>query len=229
MRTPNRLPFFFALLFFVAVSPLVANPVPPGWTALDNCRLEQADYADGDSFHVINRGRNFHFRLYFVDCPETDVRFSERIHDQMKAFGLDEKGIVAAGHQAHAFTSRMLSRPFTVLTKWEDARGDSAQERFYAVVLIDDKNLAEELVRSGFARAFGMHADYPSQTGARQFKAKLKRLQNEAARMRIGAFAGSAAVSPVPEKKSRPYEDQQGVVSDSILEEGLRSIEMEFK
>lgn len=123
----------------------------------------------------------------------------------------------------------MLSRPFTVLTKWEDARGDSAQERFYAVVLIDDKNLAEELVRSGFARAFGMHADYPSQTGARQFKAKLKRLQNEAARMRIGAFAGSAAVSPVPEKKSRPYEDQQGVVSDSILEEGLRSIEMEFK
>jgi len=32
----------------------------------------------------------------------------------------------------------------------------------------------------------------------------------------------------VPEKKSRPYEDQQGVVSDRILEEGLRAIEVDF-
>jgi endonuclease YncB( thermonuclease family) len=139
---PNRFQFFFALLFFVAVFSLVATPVPTGWTALDNCRLEQTNYADGDSFHVIHRGRN----LYFVDCPETDMRFPKRIQEQMKAFGLDEKALVAAGHPAHDFSSRMLSQPFTVLTKWEDARGASAQERFYAVVLIDKKNLAEELV-----------------------------------------------------------------------------------
>jgi endonuclease YncB( thermonuclease family) len=225
---PNRFQFFFALLFFVAVFPLAATPVPPDWTALDNCRLEQTNYADGDSFHVIHRGRNLHFRLYFVDCPETDVRFPERIQEQMKAFGLDEKALVAAGHSAHDFSSRMLSQPFTILTKWQYARGASAQERFYAVVLIDKKNLAEELVRSGFARAYGMHPDFPSQVGARQFQDKLKRLQNEAARLRVGAFAESAAVSPVPEKRSRPYEDQQGVVSDCILEEGLRAIEVDF-
>ena len=217
------------LLLWAAVFSLDASQAPAGWTVLENCRLVQSDYADGDSFHVTQLGRNHHFRLYFVDCPETDLRFPERIRDQMKAFGLDEKGVVAAGQQAHEFTSRMLARPFTVLTKWQDARGDSKQERFYAVVLIDNKNLAEELVRSGFARAFGMHADFPSEAGSRQFMAKLRRLQSEAIRLRVGAFSHSAAVPPVANNRNASDADSQGAMPERILDEGLRSIEVDFK
>jgi endonuclease YncB( thermonuclease family) len=216
-----------AAVFLAAVASLSAALVPEGWTALEDCRLAQADYADGDSFHVIHRGRNHQFRLYFVDCPETDMRFPERIEEQMKDFGLDANGVVAAGHLAHDFTSHALSQPFTVLTKWEDARGASAQERFYAVVFVGNKNLAEELVRSGLARAYGMYADYPSEVGGRQFVAKLRRLQNQAARSKVGAFAQSATIPPSPHEKNRPYADPQGIISDRILEEGVRSIEVD--
>jgi len=220
----NRLQSILVAVFFAAVAALSAAPVPAGWTALENCRLAQADYADGDSFHVIHRGRNLLFRLYFVDCPETDMRFPERIQEQMKAFGSDANGIMAAGQRAHAFTADALSRPFTVLTNWEDARGASAQERFYAVVLVENKNLAEELVRSGLARAYGMYADYPNEAGGRQFVANLKQFQNQAARSKVGAFAQSVTIPPSPREKNRPFADPQGIMSDRILEEGIRSI-----
>ncbi|NDG70000.1 MAG: hypothetical protein EBY32_01630 [Proteobacteria bacterium] len=220
----SRSQSILAAVFLAAVASVSAAPVPEGWNALENCRLAQADYADGDSFHVIHRGRNYQFRLYFVDCPETDMRFPERIEEQMKAFGLDANGIMAAGQRAHAFTVDALSRPFSVLTKWEDARGASAQERFYAVVLVENKNLAEELVRSGLARAYGMYTDYPSEVGGRQFVAKLRRLQNQATRSKVGAFAQSVTIPPSPREKNRPFADPQGIMSDRILEEGIGSI-----
>lgn len=218
---PKR--FHFLLLAIVLASLVAASAAtaPPGWTLLENCRFENHDYADGDSFHVIHRGRNLQFRLYFTDCPETDMRFPERIAEQGKVFGLGAEGVVAAGHRAHAFTSEILSRPFNVLTKWEDARGASAQERFYAVVLLGNQNLAEELVRRGFARAFGMHADYPTQAEGRQFVAKLKRLQQEAARMKLGAFGGSTEAP-----QARPFVDQQDALSDAIFKEGTRSLDI---
>lgn len=213
----------FLLLAVLLVSSALAlgKTVPSGWTLLENCRHENHDYADGDSFHVIHRGRNLQFRLYFVDCPETDTRFPERIAEQGKIFGLDSKGVVAAGHRAHAFTSEILSHPFDVLTKWEDAGGDSAQERFYAVVLAGRQNLAEELVSHGLARAFGMHADYPTEAGGRQFAAKLKHLQKRASRMKLGAF-GASAEAP----KSSPFVDQQDVLSDAILKKSTGSLDM---
>lgn len=218
---PRSSHFLLLAVLLVSSSLALGKTVPSGWTLLENCRLENHDYADGDSFHVIHRGRNLQFRLYFVDCPETDTRFSERIAEQGKVFGLDSKGVVAAGHRAHSFTSEMLSRPFDVLTKWEDARGASAQERFYAVVLVGNQNLAEELVRHGFARAFGMHADYPTQAAGRQFVAKRKRLKQEASRMKLGIF-GASAEAP----KASPFVDQQDVLSDAILKESTRSLDM---
>jgi endonuclease YncB( thermonuclease family) len=209
---PKR--FHFLLLAIVLASLVVASAAtaPAGWTLLENCRLENHDYADGDSFHVIHRGRNLQFRLYFVDCPETEMRFPERIAEQGKVFALGSEGVVAAGHRAHAFTDEMLSRLFNVLTKWEEAQGASAQELFYTVVLLGNQNLAEELVRHGFARAFGMHTDYPTQAGGRQLVAKLKRLQQEASRMKLGAFGGSTEAPQV-----RAFVDQQDALSDAIF------------
>jgi hypothetical protein len=85
----------------------------------------------------------------------------------------------------------MLHRPFTVLTRWYNARGASAQERFYAVVLCDGKNLAEELVAAGFARPFGMRANFPDGPRSKDFIANLKRLESRAMRSRAGAWSKS--------------------------------------
>jgi len=146
---------------------------------------------DGDSFHVECGGKNYHFRLYFVDCPETDTRFPDRIRDQSQHFGITPDQSIKVGFKAKEFTKRMLHRPFTVLTRWYNARGASAQERFYAVVLCDGKNLAEELVAAGFARPFGMRANFPDGPRSKDFIANLKRLEGRAMRSRAGAWSKS--------------------------------------
>jgi endonuclease YncB( thermonuclease family) len=172
----------------------------------------QNAYFDGDSFHVLNKGKIFVFRLYFADCPETDNRFPERVAEQAKVFGVGVDGVLAAGHLARQFTAKALSKTFTVYTKWEDARGDSQQERFYAVVFFEDKNLAEELVRQGLARAYGMHADFPSEAGGRKFLAKLKRLQREAARARWGAFSSASGLPPNADQPSETAKDPMDAI-----------------
>lgn len=221
-----RLFFSIPLILLAIYASCFAQSTPPGWTRLDDCWLATSDYADGDSFHVTQTGGSFHFRLYFVDCPETDSRFPDRVYEQMRAFGLvNVESVMSAGRQAHEFTVRALSSPFTVLTKWEDARGDSHQERFYAIVIYQKKNLAEELVRAGLARAFGMFANYPSEQGGHRFFAKLKNLQNQAAREHLGAFAGSSSTPGVCE----PLVDQQGRVTDDILKGSARTLEIEIE
>ena len=146
---------------------------------------------DGDSFYVECGGKNYQFRLYFVDCPETDNRFPDRIRDQSQHFGITPDQSIKVGFKAKEFTKRMLHRPFTVLTRWYNARGASSQERFYAVVLCDGKNLAEELVAAGFARPFGMRANFPDGPRSKDFIANLKRLEGRAMRSRVGAWSKS--------------------------------------
>src|SRR5207247_5998023 len=43
-----------------------------GWIVLKNCRLISNPANDGDSFHASARAREYIFRLYMVDAPETD-------------------------------------------------------------------------------------------------------------------------------------------------------------
>lgn len=180
--------FLIAIFLFVTSTIVPAGEV---WETLSACRLAKEDYMDGDSFHVECGGKNYHFRLYFVDCPETDTRFPDRIRDQSQHFGITPDQSIKVGFKAKEFTKRMLHRPFTVLTRWYNARGASAQERFYAVVLCDGKNLAEELVAAGFARPFGMRANFPDGPRSKDFIANLKRLEGRAMRSRAGAWSKS--------------------------------------
>ena len=225
------MPKFLTLLAAVSVSLLLENATAQDWEKLQNCRLAPDQYMDGDSFHVLHDGKNHIFRLYFVDCAETDASFPQRIADQMEDFGLaNEKAVLAAGEKAKEFTKKMLSGQFTVLTKWENARGNSRQPRNYAVILVGKKNLAEELTRTGWARAYGMPADYPDAARAKSFKDKLRRLQASAIRQKAGAFAGTSRVlapteTAVPE---REYVDYESEIGGQILQDGLNSINLEI-
>ncbi len=42
------------------------------WITLENCRLVPNPANDGDNFHASVNGKEYIFRLYFVDAPETD-------------------------------------------------------------------------------------------------------------------------------------------------------------
>jgi len=187
-REAINMRFLIAIFLFVTSTIVPAGEV---WETLSACRLAKEDYMDGDSFHVECGGKNYHFRLYFVDCPETDTRFPDRIRDQSQHFGITPDQSIKVGFKAKEFTKRMLHRPFTVLTRWYNARGASAQERFYAVILCDGKNLAEELVAAGFARPFGMRANFPDGPRSKDFIANLKRLESRAMRSRAGAWSKS--------------------------------------
>ncbi|MFM8364981.1 MAG: thermonuclease family protein [Verrucomicrobiota bacterium] len=228
MNSPAKLLGLIAILA-IGFSTANAQPVPPGWEKLANCRLAPGEYMDGDSFHVLHNGKNHIFRLYFVDCAETDASFPQRVQDQMEDFGLsNQAAVLKAGEQAKEFTKKMLAGPFTVLTKWEDARGNSKQKRNYAVILIGSKNLAEELARAGWARAYGMPADFPSADRSKQFRDSLRRLQANAIRGKLGAFAGTSRVmaageTAVPE---REYVDYESEIGGQILNDGIQNLDM---
>ncbi len=222
--------FFKLFPLFLAAS-LPFFQVLADWEKLDHCRLAPDQFMDGDSFHVLHEGKNHIFRLYFVDCAETDASFPQRLADQMEDFGLaNEQAVLAAGEKAKEFTKKMLSGPFTVLTKWENARGHSRQARNYAIILVGKKNLAEELARAGWARAYGMPADYPDASRAKSFKDGLRRLQANAIRKKLGAFAGTSRVlgpseTAVPE---REYVDYESEIGGQILLDGLNSLNLDF-
>lgn len=227
MLTNRSLPRFLAIALLAPVISF-AQSVPPGWDKLENCRLVPGEYFDGDSFWVLHEGKKHIFRLYFIDCPETDASVPQRISDQMRDFGLSsEAGVLKAGDLATEFVRKRLSGSFTVLTKWEDARGRSRQQRFYAVIFVGSKNLIEELMQAGLARAYGMPADFPNTARAKAFRDSLRRMEANAIRQKLGAFAGTSRVLAagevaVPEREYVDYEDEIG---GSILNKGILDID----
>ena len=69
-------PIAFAVLWIGAVD-LGARDGSKDWVVLENCQLVPNAANDGDSFHVNANGKQYMFRLYFVDAPETDAGIGE--------------------------------------------------------------------------------------------------------------------------------------------------------
>jgi competence ComEA-like helix-hairpin-helix protein len=159
------------------------------WEVLERCRLVTNAVVDGDSFHVMRWGREYVFRLYFVDSPESDASLDERARDQAAYFGIPTNDIPRAGRQASKFTRETLTdKEFTVITRWQNAMGRSRLARFYAVVLVDGKNLAEELVANGHARIYGLRANWPGGPNSSTFINQLKNLEIKAREQKRGVW-----------------------------------------
>lgn len=94
---------------------------------IKNCQEINNDSNDGDSFHVRAAGKEYIFRLYFVDAPETDASFPSRVDEQAKYFNLTTPQTLQLGEIAKRFTNEKLARPFTVRTCLQDALGRSRQ------------------------------------------------------------------------------------------------------
>lgn len=156
------------------------------WQVLDNCKLLAREANDGDSFHVRHDGKEYIFRLYYVDAPETSLQFPDRVQEQAEYFSFSEQDALRVGEAAKHFTSRILAAaPFTVVTQWEDARGSSQLPRYYAFVITEQGDLDELLTAEGLVRVYGMHVS--DNLGGRK-QGELKQLEQSARREGVGAW-----------------------------------------
>src|SRR5262249_4548532 len=156
------------------------------------CRLIPNPANDGDSFHVSVGPKEYLFRLYFVDAPETDEMTPRRLVEQAKYFAITVPQAIEVGRAAKEFTRQKLSEPFTVFTHMSDAMGQSRLERFYAFVQTSQGDLSEQLVRNGLARIYGFKAAPPGLRNSQEELAKLQQLEDQAKQERIGAWGINA-------------------------------------
>lgn len=162
------------------------------WVTLQGCHFLRKRSNDGDSFHVSVNGKEYIFRLYFVDAPETTSEFRERVEEQAKYFGITVDQDTAVGSLAKAFTREKLSQPFIIRTCWQDAMGRSRLPRFYAFVQTNSGDLAEQLVENGLARVHGAQASPEGVTSARREWQKLVRLERKAKQEKVGGWGASS-------------------------------------
>jgi DNA uptake protein ComE-like DNA-binding protein/endonuclease YncB( thermonuclease family) len=165
------------------------NACSGDWVQLNDCRLVPHEGNDGDSFHFESGGREYIARLYFVDCPEKDDQFPDRIAKQMEDFGVSEEKIYAYGREAKKFTEHLLVRPFIVVTRFQDAMGRSKLPRYYSFIFPNGSrpDLGSLLTNAGLARSFGQKAanDLGLDRGI------YDKLENNARRNRVGIYGGN--------------------------------------
>ena len=162
------------------------------WVVLENCRLIMNPANDGDSFHASAGDKEYLFRLYLVDAPETDALTPARLIEQAKYFGITVPQAIEVGETAKAFTREKLSQPFTVFTHMTDAMGRSRMERFYAFVQTKDGDLGEQLIRNGLGRNYGFKAVPPGLRNSRLEVEKLQQFEDEARQEKIGGWGVNA-------------------------------------
>jgi competence protein ComEA len=170
---------------------------------IPGCTLVATDWADGDSFRIRTpAGEEHTLRLYGVDClehhvnGETDAR---RLRTQRRYFGIAEVKPGASGSiefakrlaaDATAETRRLLAQPFTVHTSFADGRGDGRFKRIYAFVTDHEgRDLAEQLVAQGMARAFGVARSTPGGDTGEEYRERLADLELRAAKRGLGIWA----------------------------------------
>lgn len=170
------------------------------WVTLKNCRLDAQAYGDGDSFHIRSKSEGHIIRLYFVDCPETDASFPGRVAEQAVHWGLTPAQTIQLGQKAATFSREILNRPFTVVTRFEDARGQSAEPRYFGFVFPEGtkKDLAELLAGNGFARVYGASAWCPGGRDVPTEWRHLHELEAVAKARRLGGWSNAARQSSAP-------------------------------
>jgi endonuclease YncB( thermonuclease family) len=161
------------------------------WTKLEHCQLISNPDNDGDSFHVRANDKEYIFRLYLIDAPETDAANPARLIEQAKHFGISVPQVIELGEAAKSFTQEKLAEPFTVFTRMANAMGRSKLERFYAFVQTKDGDLGEQLIANGLARIHGRRAAPPGASSSAAERQKLEELEDEAKQHKLGGWAAN--------------------------------------
>ena len=213
----NKIAVFAVAILWAAVVDVGARGESKDWIVLENCRLIPNPANDGDSFHVSVGEKEYIFRLYMVDAPETDEMVPRRLVDQAKYFGITVPQAIEVGRAAKEFTRERLSEPFAVFTHMSDAMGQSRIERFYAYVETKEGDLGEQLVRNGLARIYGFKATPLGLTSSRVELIELQQVENEARQQKIGAWGVNIgrlnvrAANPGPFSRFAPNQNPRAI------------------
>ena len=162
------------------------------WFTLQACRYLADRSNDGDSFLVQCGQQKFFVRLYFVDAPETDASFPERVRQQYEYFGVTLDELTRAGARARDYVQNVLQRPFAVHTKGSFAQGRSKSGRYYALVQVDGRYLHQILLSEGLARNKGSSVGLPTGEKARAHVKALQAMEDQARLQRRGIWANHA-------------------------------------
>ena len=178
--------FIAAILISLAVAPPAEN-----WQRVDGCKWLSNRWNDGDSFHLLTGDvhREIVTRLYFVDTPEAETAYYDRLDEQSAYFGITHEQCLEIAHEAADFTRRRLNQPFTIWTRWHRAPGRSTIGRVYCLVIDSTgKDLNVALVENGFARIYGKKTPVPDGRDSRAYIDDLKKIEAGAKAERKGAW-----------------------------------------
>lgn len=199
------------------------------WVTLSGCRLLPNTYNDGDSYHVTHGGKEYLFRLCYVDTPETTAHreLVERTSDQAKYWNILKRDLYVLADNASAFSTAQLAKPFTIMTRWEDARGASQLPRYFAIVrTAGGDDLGELLVAHGLARIYGYNPEHPGNKSPDTIRKNLQSLEAKAKASQIGAWAFSRGSSKkLSESKSTRSEPPKAKPKPTPVSEKKRSID----
>jgi DNA uptake protein ComE-like DNA-binding protein len=194
--------FFTAVVFSVAALGVGAGD---DWVKLDRCELIPNPGNDGDSIHVRANQKEYIFRLYLVDAPETDAANPARLIEQAKYFGISVPQVIELGEAAKLFVQEKLAEPFAVVTHMANAMGRSKIERFYAFVQTKDGDLGEQLIANGLARIHGTSATPPGASSSAAERQRLEQLEGEAKRRKVGGWGMSGQPLNVASATPQPF------------------------
>ena len=184
-------------LVLIGVLPISAH-ADKKWRTKENCTLIENESNDGDSFHIRVNKRHYIFRLLWVDTPETEQRYPERVAEQAAYFGITPEQATRVGKEAVKFSANFLKEPFTLYTQFDDAMGASNKDRDYAVIKAGDTYLMEALVSNGLARIFGLQELPEDGPSLSTMRLRLKGLEADAKKNKRGAWAYAQNASAMP-------------------------------
>jgi endonuclease YncB( thermonuclease family) len=180
-------------LLFAAVLGFSAQAAEKTWQRLDACRYVPDKSNDGDSFLVqCANAKKFFVRLYFVDAPESEASFPERVRQQYDYFGVTMDELTRGGAQARDYVQRLVgNRYFSIFTRYSFAQGRSKNTRYYGLVVVENRYLHEILLSEGLARNKGSRVSLPTGEKVKVYASALQRLEDDARVRRKGVWATS--------------------------------------
>jgi len=184
--------YFIALILGASI----VAPHAENWQRIDNCKWVEDRWNDGDSFHLLtgDANREIVARLYFVDTPEAETAYRDRLDEQAAYFGISREQAVQIAHEASDFTKKRLEQPFTIWTRWRNALGRSSLGRVYCLVIDSNgSDLNEALIENGLARIYGVKTHLPDARDSKAYVDHLRELELKARMEKRGAWRFTTA------------------------------------
>ena len=128
--------------------------------------------------------------------------YAERTREQSLHFGITLDETMKAGVKAKERVKKLLQKAFVLRTLWASAAGRGRETRYYVLIEVEGKSLAEILISEGLARAKGVGHSLPSGEKSRDYMDRLTALEQEARAKRVGAWSTSI-------KQEKPTEGEK--------------------